>query len=40
MKDMLTAIHVLYDCYAKIFCRLKVFQGLLVQCVVVKDLFV
>ena len=28
------------NCYSKIFCGLNVFQSLLVQCVVMKDLFV
>ena len=30
ISDMLTPINVLYDCYAKIFWGLTVFQGLLV----------
>ena len=37
---MLTPIHVLCDCYTKIFCGLKVFQSLLMQSVVLNDLFV
>ena len=37
---MSTPIHVFYDCYAKKFCGLDVFQSLLVQRVVVKNLFV
>ena len=33
-------IHVLCDCYTKIFRGLNVFQGLLMQSVVMNDLFV
>ena len=40
IRDRLTPIHVLCNCYAKIFCGLNVFQSFLVQCVVVKILFV
>ena len=40
IRDMLTPNHVLCDCYAKIFCGLNVFHGLLVQCIVMKFLFV
>ena len=37
---MLTPIHVLCDCYTKIFRGLNVFQSLLMQSVVMNDLFV
>ena len=40
IRDMMTPIHVLCDCYTKIFCGLNVFQGLLMQSVVMNDLFV
>ena len=36
---MLTLIHVLCDCYTKIFRGLNVFQSLLMQSVVMNDLF-
>ena len=36
----MTPIHVLCDCYTKIFCELNVFQSLLMQSVVMNDLFV
>ena len=36
----MTPIHVLCDCYAKIFCGLNVFLSLLMKCVVVKNMFV
>ena len=37
---MLTPIHVLCDCYTKIFRGLNIFQSLLMQSVVMNDLFV
>ena len=37
--NMLTPIHVLCDCYTKIFRGLNVFQSLLMQSVVMNDLF-
>ena len=40
IRDMLTPIHVLCDCYTKIFRGLNVFQSLLMQSVVMNDLFV
>ena len=40
IRDMLTPIHVLCDCYTQIFRGLNVFQSLLMQSVVMNDLFV
>ena len=40
IRDMLTPIHVLCDCHTKIFRGLNVFQSLLLQSVVMNDLFV
>ena len=37
---MLISIHVLCDCYTKIFRGLNVFQSLLMQSVIMNDLFV
>ena len=37
---MMTPIHVVCDCYTKIFRGLNVFQGFLMQSVVMNDLFV
>ena len=37
ISDMLTPIHVLCDCYTKIFRGLNVFQSLLMQSVVMND---